>query len=54
LGRFRVPSTAIVEKFPRAGAYYDVEFVKSKVGGLIGFFELRWADPKPRIGFRPQ
>ena len=55
LSRFRVPATAIVERStPRDGAYYDLGFVKAKVGALLEFFELRGADPRPDIGFRPR
>lgn len=52
LGRFKVPVTAISISDP--GLWYDLHFVKSKVEALLGFFELRWSEPKPTIGFRPQ
>ena len=51
---FKVPSAALTERWPDEGSFYDLAFVKSKIDGLLGFFELRWADPRPSIGFRPQ
>ena len=54
LSRFRVPASAIVERASaRDGAYYDLDFVRAKLGGVLGLFELRLAEPKPHIGFRP-
>jgi hypothetical protein len=62
LSRFKVPPTAIAVKAGREGMaveldghdWYDRHFVKAKIEGLLGFFELRWSEPKPRIGFQPQ
>lgn len=55
LSRFMVPGSAIVEKATlRDRAYYDLDFVKAKIGGLLGLFELRGAQPRPHVGFRPQ
>ncbi len=52
LSRFKVAREARVEQLGED--MYDLFFVKAKIDGLLGFFELQWSEPKPRIGFRPQ
>ena len=52
LSRFKVPTSAISVRDPET--WYDLHFTKAKIEGLLGFFELEWSEPKPRIGFRPQ
>lgn len=61
LGRFKVRSTAISVNAPRGEGvdldghnWYDLHFTKAKIEALLAFFELRWSEPKPQIGFRPQ
>src|SRR5438309_685948 len=52
LGRFKVPVGAIVGRYPRS--LYDLQFVKSKVAALLAYFDLRWSEEKPTVGFRPK
>jgi hypothetical protein len=62
LGRFKVPQTAVAVRAGGRGSvtdldghdWYDLYFVKAKIEGLLGFFDLQWSEPKPRVGFRPQ
>jgi hypothetical protein len=63
LSRFKVPTGAIVVRAGQEGMavdldsgfdWYDASFVKMKLEALLGFFELQWSEPRPKIGFRPQ
>jgi hypothetical protein len=47
----RVPAEAITSRM-EGDFYYGVQFLRSKASALLDFFELRWAEAKPQIGFR--
>jgi hypothetical protein len=51
LSGFKVPTSAISVTNPET--WYDLHFVAAKIQGLLGFFEIQWSQPTPRIGFRP-
>ncbi len=53
LSGFRVPQSAVTDEDADIGTYYDKEFVAAKIDALLGFFELRFGERKPSIGFHP-
>jgi hypothetical protein len=52
LANFKVTAEAM--KHGDSKGRYDTNLVLAKIDALLNFFEIKWSDPKPFIGFRPQ